>query len=225
LQLAGLPGEDSEKRFAAAAGFFETVLSRNPKNAIGLTGRGEARIRQASDLARRGENPAALLESAFRDLDEAVKSETAAKIIRAEAFVRRGQWKEAASQDGDSDFVSAIADAKSALESNPLATDAWIWQGRARTLSAASRPVPMIHYQEAINDFNKVLFFAPDHLRALQFRADAHRRRAVLKASRKLDAGADFQAALTDYEHALRLEPALEKEFRDALAACKAGTR
>ena len=83
----------------------------------------------------------------------------------------------------------------------------------------------MIHYQEAINDLNKVLFFAPDHLQALQFRADAHRRRAVLKAARKLDAGADFQAALTDYEHALRLQPGLEKDLRDAVAACKAGIK
>jgi len=174
---------------------------------------------------RRGENPTPLFETAFRDLDEAVKSETAAKIVRAEAFVRRGQWREAAGQDGDSDYVAAIADAKAALEVNPLATDGWIWQGRARTLSAPFRPVPMIHYQEAINDFNKVLFFAPDHLQALVFRADAHRRRASLKPSRKLDAGADFQAALTDYEHVLRLQPALEKELRDAVTACRAGIR
>jgi len=225
LQLAALPGEDSEKRCAAAAVFFETVLTRNPKNATGLAGRGEATMRRASELVRRGENPAALFETAFRDLDEAVKSETAAKIVRAEAYVRRGQWKEAAGQEGDPDFLAAVADAKSAIEANPLATDAWIWQGRARTLAAVSRPVPLIHYQEAINDFNKVLFFAPDQLLALQFRGDAHRRRAVLKASRKMDAGADFQAALTDYEHALRLQPALEREFRDAIAACKAGIR
>jgi tetratricopeptide (TPR) repeat protein len=225
LQLAALPGEDSERRCAAAAGFFETVLARNPKNATGLAGRGEAKVRQASELVRRGENPAALFEAAFGDLDEAAKSETTAKIVRAEALVRRGQWKEAGGRSGDPDFLAAIADARSALEANPLATDAWIWQGRACTLSASSRPVPMIHYQEAINDLNKVLFFAPDHLQALQFRADAHRRRAALKAARKLDAGADFQAALTDYEHALRLQPGLEKEFRDAVAACKAGIK
>ena len=34
-----------------------------------------------------------------------------------------------------------------------------------------------------------------------------------------------LQAALTDYEHALRLQPALEKEWRDAIAACKAGIK
>jgi len=174
---------------------------------------------------RRGESPSALFESAFRDLGEAVKSDPAAKIVRAEAYVRRGQWKEAAGQEADSDYLAAVADAKSAIEANALATDAWIWQGRARTLSAAFRPVSMIHYQEAINDFNKVLFFAPDHLQALQFRGDAHRRRAALKQSRQLPAAIDFQAALTDFEHALRLQPGLEKDLREAVAACRAGAK
>jgi tetratricopeptide (TPR) repeat protein len=225
LQLAAIPGEDAEKRCAAAAVCFETVLARNPKNAAGLAGRGEARLRQAAELVRRGENPAALFESSFRDLDEAVKSDPTARILRAEALVRRGQWKEKAGQDGDPDFLAAIADSKASIEANPLATDAWIWQGRARTFSAASRPVPMIHYSESINDFNKVLFFAPDHLLALQFRGDALRRRAMLKATRRMDSGADWQAALTDYEHLLRVQPALEKELRDAVAACKAGIK
>ncbi|HLY11429.1 MAG TPA: protein kinase [Planctomycetota bacterium] len=225
LQLAALPGEDAEQRCAAAARFFETVLARNPKNAVGLAGRGEAKMRQAAEAARRGDNPSALFDAAFRDLDEAVKSDSPAKIVRAEAYVRRGQWKEAAGQEGDSDYLAAVTDTKSALEANALATEAWIWQGRARTLSAGFRPVPMIHYQEAINDFNRVLFFAPDHLQALKFRADAHRRRAVLKAARRQEAGADFQAALTDYEHALRLQPGLERELHEAMSSCKAGLK
>ncbi|MBV8882272.1 MAG: tetratricopeptide repeat protein, partial [Planctomycetaceae bacterium] len=225
LQLAVLPGEDAARRCASAAGYFETVLARNPKNAAGLAGRGEAKLRQAAELVRRGDSPAALFEAAFKDLDEAVKSDPALRIVRAEALVRRGQWKEAAGQESDGDYLAAIADAKAAIEANPLATDAWIWQGRARTLSAAFRPVPLLHYQEAINDFNKVLFFGPDHLQALQFRADAHRRRALLKTTRRMEAGPDYQAALTDYERVLRLQPALEKDLREAVAACKAGIR
>jgi tetratricopeptide (TPR) repeat protein len=81
----------------------------------------------------------------------------------------------------------------------------------------------MIHYQEAINDLNRVLFFAPDHLAALRFRADAHRRRAQLKLTRRIDASPDFQAALTDYEHVVRLQPAAERDLREAIAACRAG--
>ena len=225
LELSELPGEDARKRCSAAAGFFETVLARNPRSSTGLAGRGEATMRLAAELARRGENPAALFEAAFRDLDEAAKSDPRTKIVRAEAYVRRGQWKETAGQEADPDYLAALADTKSAIETSPLATEAWIWQGRARTLSAAFRPVPMIHYQEALNDFNKVLFFAPDHLQALKFRADAHRRRAALKASRRLDAGTDYQAALTDYEHAVRLQPALEPELHDPIAACRAAIR
>jgi tetratricopeptide (TPR) repeat protein len=80
----------------------------------------------------------------------------------------------------------------------------------------------MIHYQEAINDFNKVLFFAPDHLLALRFRGDAHRRRAELKATRRLDGSSDFQAAVTDFEHVLRVQPSQDGELRDAIQACKA---
>jgi predicted Ser/Thr protein kinase len=225
LQLAAEPGEDVEKHCAAATGFFDTVLSRNPKNAAGLAGRGEAALRRADEAVRRSENPSSLFDSAFRDLDEAAKTDPAAKVIRAESFVRRGQWKEAAGQEADPDYLAAVADARSVLDASPLATDAWIWQGRARTLSARYRPVPMIHYQEAVNDFNKVLFFAPDHVQALRFRADAHRRRAELKASRQLPAAPDFLAARTDYEHVLRLQPGLERDLRDELAACKAGTK
>jgi tetratricopeptide (TPR) repeat protein/predicted Ser/Thr protein kinase len=225
LQLAALPGEDAERRCAAAEGYFETVLARNPKSAVGLAGRGEARMRRAAERARRREDPSALFEAAFRDLDEAVKSDPASRIARAEASVRRGQWKEASGQDADADYLAAVADAKSAVEANPLATDAWIWLGRAKTLSAAFRPVPMIHFQEAINDFNKVLFFSPDHVQALTFRGDAHRRRAIHKAGRQLPGGADYQAALTDYEHVLRLQPGLERELHDAVAACRAGIK
>jgi tetratricopeptide (TPR) repeat protein/predicted Ser/Thr protein kinase len=222
LSLAALPGEDLLKRCASAAGYFDIVLARNPKSTAGLSGRGEAKMRLAGETARRAGNPAEFFEAAFRDLDEAVKSDPAARIIRAEADVRRGQWKEASGKEGDADFLAGLADAKAAIDVNPLATDAWIWQGRARTLAAAQRPVPMIHYQEAINDFNKVLFFAPDHLLALRFRGDAHRRRAELKATRRLDGSSDFQAAVTDFEHVLRVQPSQDGELRDAIQACKA---
>jgi tetratricopeptide (TPR) repeat protein/predicted Ser/Thr protein kinase len=222
LLLAALPGEDAVTRCNAAAGYFDTVLARNPKSSAGLAGRGEARLRLASEKLKRKEDPAPAFESAFRDLDEAAKLDSAAKVLRAEAYVRRGEWKESSKQEGDADFQSALADTKSAIEANLLATDAWIWQGRARTLSAASRPVPMIHYQEAINDLNKVLFFSPDHLLALRFRADAHRRRAQLKSTRRLDPSADFQAAITDYEHVIRLQPAAERDLQEPLASCRA---
>ncbi|HZE97458.1 MAG TPA: protein kinase [Planctomycetota bacterium] len=225
LLLAALPGEDAAKRCEAAMGFYGTVLARNPKSAAGLIGRGEARMLLASGLARQGKDPAPLFESSLRDLDDAARTDPGARIVRAQALVRRGEWKESAGQEGDADFQAGLADAKAAIDANPLATDAWIWQGRARTLSASSRPVPMIHYQEAIGDFNKVLFFSPDHLAALRFRADAHRRRGTLKATRRLDPVADFQAALTDYEHVLRLQPGLERELRDAIAACRAGAK
>jgi len=223
LLFAALPGEDGPGRCAAAAGYFDTVLARNPGSPEGLAGRGEARLRLAAEQAKRGGNPASAFEEAFRDLDEAAKSDPSARALRAEAYVRRGEWKERSGQDGDPDFQSALSDTKSAIEANLLATDAWIWQGRARTLAAAARPVPMIHYQEAIKDLNKVLFFAPDHLLALRFRADAHRRRAQLKATRRLDPSSDYQAAITDYEHVVRLQPAARPELQDLLAACRAG--
>jgi tetratricopeptide (TPR) repeat protein len=185
-------------------------------------------VRLASDMARRRENPAALFEEAFRDLDEAVKAEAsaaqvAARIARAEGCVGRGEWKMSAGRDGDADFQSALADTKRALELNLLAAEGWVWQGRARTLSAPQRPLPMIHYGEAINDFNKVLFVSPDHLQALRFRADAHRLLGTLKSSRRMNGTGDFKAALTDYKHILRLKPAAKAELRDEIAACEAG--
>jgi len=224
LTLAATPGEDAPARSRAAVGFFETALARNPKSATALSGRGEARLRLSVEMARRGENPVSTFEAAFRDLDEAAKRDPPARILRAEAYVHRGEWRTAAGKDADSDYQAALADTKAAIEANPLATDAWIWQGRARTLQAALRPVPMIHYAEAIGDFNKVLFFNADHLQALRFRGEAYQRRAALKASRRLlDAGADYQSALTDFEHVVRLQPTGERELRDAIAACKAG--
>jgi tetratricopeptide (TPR) repeat protein/predicted Ser/Thr protein kinase len=223
LMLAALPVEDALSRCRSAVECYETALARNPASAAGIAGRGEARMRLGAELARRGENPAAAFEGAFRDLDEAVKADPAARILRAEACVHRGGWKAAAGREGDADYQAALADTKLALEANALATEGWVWQGRAKTLSAASRPVPILHYSEAINDLNKVLFFAPDHLQALRFRADAHQRLAVLKAGRRGDAAADFKAALIDYEHVVRLQPGFELELRDAIAACKSG--
>jgi tetratricopeptide (TPR) repeat protein len=180
-------------------------------------------MRLAAELMRRGENPESEFEAAFRDLDEAVKSDPAARILRAEAFVHRGEWKAAAGQNGDPDYLAAFADTKLALEADLFAADAWIWQGRARTLAAAARPVSMRHYQEAIDDLYRVLAVAPNHVEALRFRADAYQRRAALKAGRLLDASADYRAALIDYEHAIRLQPSLEGELRNAVAACRAG--
>jgi tetratricopeptide (TPR) repeat protein len=223
LLLAAQPGEDVMSRCRAAADCYETALARNPTSAAGLAGRGEARMKLGAEMTRRGENPASTFEAAFRDLDEAVKGDPAARILRAEACVHRSEWKAAGGRDGDADCQAAIADTKLAIEANALATEAWVWQGRAKTLAAAYRPIPMLHYGEAINDLNKVLFFAPDHLQALRFRADAHQRRAALKAARRGDAGADFQAALTDYEHVVRVQPGFERELHDAIAACKSG--
>ena len=180
-------------------------------------------MRLASEMARRGENPASTFEAAFRDLEEAVKTEPAAWAVRAEAFVRRGEWKMASGREGDSDFQAALDDTKQGIAINLLATDAWIWQGRARTLSAAYRPVPLIHYTEAINDLGKVLFFAPDHVQALRFRADGYHRRAILKATRRLESASDFKLALTDFQHVVRLQPSLAGELADAIAACKTG--
>jgi tetratricopeptide (TPR) repeat protein len=212
-------------RTQTAADCFETLLSRNPKSVAGLSGRGEARLRMAAEMLRRGENPASSFEAAFRDLNEAAQSDAVAKVLRAEAHVRRGEWKAASGRDteADADYQAALVDTKAALAAKPLITEGWIWQGRARTLSAAFRPIPMIHYQEAISDFNKVLLPNPDHLLSLRFRADAHQRRATLKATRRGESGPDFQSAITDVEHILRLRPSMEKELRDALAACKAG--
>ena len=223
MTFATMPGEDALKRYREAADDFDAVLSRNPKSPAGLSGRGEARLRLAAELLRRGENPASTFEAAFRDLDEAAESGPAAKVLRAEAYVRRGEWKSGTGKDGDADYQSALADTKAALAVNLFLTDGWVWQARARTLGAAGRPASLLHYQEAINDLNRVLFVTPDHLLALRFRADANQRRAALKATRHAEAGADFNSAIIDYEHAIRLQPSLEPELREALAACRAG--
>src|SRR5439155_205543 len=82
-----------------AASDFDIALARNPKSVVGLSGRGAARMRIAADLAGRRENPAPLFESAFHDLEEAIRSDPAAKALRAEAYVRRGQWKAATGND------------------------------------------------------------------------------------------------------------------------------
>ncbi|HVE43232.1 MAG TPA: protein kinase [Planctomycetota bacterium] len=223
MTLATMPGEDAMKRYRDAADDFEAALSRNPKSASALAGRAEARLRQAVETIRRGENPASLFEATFRDLEEAASSAPAAKVLRAEAYVRRGEWKAATGKDADADYQSAIAETKAALAANPFLGEAHVWQGRAHTLSAAYRPVPLLHYQEAINVFGIILAFSPDHLLARRFRADAYQRRATLKAARRGDAGADFQFAVIDLEHVLRLQPSLEPELRESLAACKAG--
>jgi hypothetical protein len=180
-------------------------------------------MRLGAELLRHGGNPASSFEAAFRDLDEASQTDAGAKILRAEAYVRRGDWKTGAGKDGDADLQAAIADAKSALAINPFATDGWIWQGRARTLAASYRPAPLLHYPEAIGDLSRVLTVTADHLLALRFRADAYQRRATFKATRRGEAGADFQSALVDYEHIVRLQPSLEPELREAIAACKSG--
>ncbi len=223
IMLAALPGQDPIQRYHAAVESFDVALARNPKAGGALMGRGEARMRLAVELSRRGENPAASFDAAFRDLDEAVKILPAAWAMRAEAYVRRGEWKMASGREGDTDFQAALADAKQGIDINILATDAWIWQGRARTLTAQYRPVPLAHYKEAIDDLGKVLFFSPDHVQALRFRADAYHRRAVLKSTRRLESASDFSLALTDYQHLVRLQPALARELADTIAACKAG--
>jgi tetratricopeptide (TPR) repeat protein len=230
MLLAEVPGEEAARRYRAAIGAYESVLARSPQSGDGFAGRGLARARLASDLARRKENPAAAFDEALRDLDEAVKAESsvpqvAARTMRAEVHVRRGEWKTAAGRDGDADFQAALADTRKGLEINLLIAEAWIWQGRARTLGAPQRPLPMIHYGEAINDFNKVLFVSPDHLQALRFRADAHRLMGILKASRRMPADADFKAAETDYLHLVRLQPAAASELHDEIEACKAGAK
>ncbi|MBI3857826.1 MAG: hypothetical protein HY293_19265, partial [Planctomycetes bacterium] len=224
LMLAAMPGEDAAKRCLAAADCFETVLARSPKNEAGLSGRGEARMRLAVEKLRRKENPASAFDDAFRDLEEALKTQPSARILRAEAYVHRGDWKAKAGRDAEAvaDFQAAISDAKQAIEANPLfAGIALIWQGRAKTLAAPHRPIPMAHYSDAINDFNKVLFFSHDHLQALRFRADAYRQRALLKAGRLAEE--DYQSALTDYLHVVRLQEAAKTELRDEIAACRAG--
>jgi tetratricopeptide (TPR) repeat protein len=229
MLLAESPGEDAARRYRAAVAAYEIVLARNPQNGAASAGRGLARARLGSELARRKENPAALFEEALRDLDDGVKADATfpqvtARTMRAEGYVRRGEWKAAAGRDGDPDFQSALADTRKALEINLLVADAWVWQGRARTLSAPHRPVPMLHYTEAINDFNKVIFVSPDHLQALRFRADAYRLLGTLKATRRAR-GVDFNSALTDYLHIVRLRPAAEAELRDEIEACRAGTK
>jgi tetratricopeptide (TPR) repeat protein/predicted Ser/Thr protein kinase len=223
LTLATTPGEDAMKRYREAAEDFEAVLSRSPKSASALAGRGEARLRLAAEMIRRGENPAATFEAAFRDLDDAADGAPTAKVLRAEAYCRRGEWKAATGKDGDKDFESALADTKAAIAVNLFLSEAWVWQGRARTLVAANRPASMLHFQEAINDLTRVLTITPDHLLALRFRADAYRRRAVLREARRGEGDADFKSALIDYEHLRRLQPSLEPELLEAMAACKAG--
>jgi tetratricopeptide (TPR) repeat protein/predicted Ser/Thr protein kinase len=223
LTLAACPGEDALKRTRAAVEYFDIVLSRSARSFAGRNGRGLANARLGSELARRGENPASTFEAAFLDLEEVAETTPVAKVNRAEAYVRRGEWKVATGRSGDADFQAALADAKAAIGANLFLTEGHIWQGRARTLSAAYRPAPILHYSEAIGDFSRVLAFAPDHLLALRFRADAVQRRAALKAGRRGEAAEDFHSARIDYEHVLRLQPALEPELRDAVAACKAG--
>jgi tetratricopeptide (TPR) repeat protein/predicted Ser/Thr protein kinase len=223
ITLATMAGEDAMKRFRDAADDFEAVLARNSKSASAQAGRGEARLRLAAEMIRRGENPASSFEAAFRDLADAAESLPAAKLLRAEAYVRRGEWKSATGRDGDADYQSALADAKAARDANPFLSESWIWQGRARTLAAVNRPASLLHYQEAISELNRVLLVTPDHLLALRFRADANQRRATLKAGRHGEAGIDFNSAVVDYEHVLRLQPSLEPELREALAACRAG--
>jgi tetratricopeptide (TPR) repeat protein/predicted Ser/Thr protein kinase len=223
LMLGGLPGEDPIRRYRLAVDSFDAALARNPKHGLSLAGRGEARMRLAAEMGRRGENPEATFDAAFRDLNEAVKLEPQTSVIRAEAYVRRGEWKMTAGREGDTDFQAALADTKQAIDLNLLATDAWVWQGRAKTLAAQYRPVPLPHYGDAIEDLRKVLFFNQDHLQALRFRADAYHRRAVLKGTRRMDAAPDFALALTDYQRLVRLQPSLERELADTMAACKAG--
>ena len=128
-------------------------------------------------------------------------------------------------RNGDEDYLAALTETRRALELNLFSAEAWIWQGRARTLSAPQRPVPMLHYGEAIADFTKVLLVTPDHLQALRFRADAYRLLGTLRATRRLRADADFKSALIDYRHIVRLRPAAEAELRDEIAACEAGAR
>src|SRR6185503_2506786 len=172
MLLAESPGEDAARRYRAAIGSFEIMLARSPRNGAAFGGRGLARARLASEMARQKENPAAMFEDAFRDLDEAVKAEATippvtARVFRAEGTIRRGEWKMAAGRNGDDDFQAALGDTRRAIELNLLAGDAWIWQGRARTLSAPQRPLPMVHYLEAISDLNKVVLISPDHLLGL----------------------------------------------------------
>jgi tetratricopeptide (TPR) repeat protein len=230
MLLADSPGEDPVRRYRTAIAAFETMLARSPQNGAALAGRGLARARLASEMARRRENPSTMFDDAFRDLDEAIKAEATvpqvtARTYRAEGYTRRGEWKTGAGRDGDPDFQSALADAKRALDINFLTTDAWIWQGRARTLAAPQRPLPMIHYSEAINDFSKVILVSPDHLQALRFRADAHRLMATLKATRRLNPENDFRNALTDYLHVVRLKPSAEPDLKDEIEACRAGAK
>jgi tetratricopeptide (TPR) repeat protein len=223
ILLATLPGQDPMQRYREAVKAFDVALARSPKAGAALAGRGEARMRLASEMARRNESPVSTFEEAFRDLDEAVTLVPNGWMLREEAYVRRGEWKATSGRDGDPDYQAALADAKKAIESNLLATDAWIWQGRARTLAAAYRPVPLIHYGEAINDLTNVIRFNKENVQAIRFRADAYHRRAVLKATRRVESASDFNAALSDYQYVVKLQPALAEELADEIAACKAG--
>jgi tetratricopeptide (TPR) repeat protein/predicted Ser/Thr protein kinase len=230
MLLAESPGEDAVRHYRTAIASFDLVLARSAQSGAGFAGRGLARARLGSEMVRRKENPAAMFEEAFRDLDAAVKSDATfpavtARTMRAEGLVRRGEWKMAAGRNGDEDFQSALVDTKKALELNLLVADAWIWQGRAKALSAPQRLLPIPHYGEAIEDLRKVLFISPDHLLALRFRADAYRLMATLKATRRMRAEGDFNLALIDYQHIVRLRPAAEAELRDEIEACKAGSK
>src|SRR6185436_1516711 len=119
MLLAESPGEDAARRYRAAIASFEIMLARSPRNGAAFGGRGLARARLASEMARQKENPAAMFEDAFRDLDEAVKAEATippvtARVFRAEGTIRRGEWKIAAGRNGDDDFQAALGDTRRA---------------------------------------------------------------------------------------------------------------
>jgi tetratricopeptide (TPR) repeat protein len=203
-------GGDGSDHFRKAAGYFDRALAVNPNSPTARWGRGEARMRLGA------------FDDALRDFGDA--AEPYARGLRGEALVGRAQAKAARGEDPEPDLTAALAEFRSALEGNPLLTDSWIWQGRARTLLAtlrAPREDPLPRLQEAIGDFSRVLFFNPDHVLALQFRAEAYERRGSRKASAGRSGAADFQAALKDYERLLQLAPALEPRLRPSVQSCR----
>jgi len=202
-------GADGLPHFRKAADTFDRALARHP-NSPGLRwGRAEARMRSGDH------------DGALRDLGDA--TEPYARGLRGETLARRAVL----GADPEPDLTEALAEFRQALEGNPLLTEAWVWQGRARTLLADARSAredPLPRYQEALGDFGRVLLFQPQHPEALRFRAELYERRGAWKASRNRPAKSDFQAALKDYTRLLELAPALEPQLRKSIDSCRAAS-
>jgi serine/threonine-protein kinase len=218
-------GEDPLADLAAAEDHLGQANRIDPLNAEAWMRRGMIQYDRAVFQKEQGQDPFPELERSQEKLTRAAELNPGYSktwIRRARALIQRSRWNLDQGMDPSADLDAAEKDLDRALRIDRSLEEAWMRKGiletvrASRRLTVAGDATPMLsaakeHFDAALaikKDYAEA-WIERGHLFLLQGRSS--------EKTNKEDSRRHFQAALSDYSHALRLNASLERAIADSI--------